>query len=138
MKRRRVMTSVVRRQSRAKNCKLTIANCRFSICILQLAICNLLLVSLAATADDDSSSPRRLCPYQTSHDSPLDAMQELVTEADDHTQFRVEFCGIRDDRVPAFLYLPKGDLSKRAAVLLQYGSGGHKGVDYIVALGHQF
>ena len=81
-------------------------------------------------------------PYRVNHGAPLAAREQLVAEAADHTQYRVEFNGIEGDRVPAFLYVPKhrsgGDGAKRPAVLLQYGSGGNKSTNYIVALGHQF
>jgi len=81
-------------------------------------------------------------PYATAHDKALDAKQDVVKEADDHTQYRVEFNGIKGDRVPAFLYVPKknADAAKEpgAAILLQYGSGGNKKTDYIVAIGKQF
>src|SRR4051812_32807757 len=46
-------------------------------------------------------------PYATNHDKPLEAKEEVVNEADDHTQYRVEFNGIKGDRVPAYLYVPK-------------------------------
>src|SRR5438067_1294214 len=46
-------------------------------------------------------------PYATAHDKPLDGKQEVVNEADDHTQLRVEFNGVKGDRVPAYLYVPK-------------------------------
>jgi dienelactone hydrolase len=102
---------------------------------LQFAICNSLIGGLAVAGGDP---PPISCPYQTAHDAPLDAKQDLVTEADDHTKFRVEFSGIKGDRVPGFLYVPKGGPLKRQAVLLQYGIGGDKKVNYIVDLGHQF
>lgn len=79
-------------------------------------------------------------PYATSHDKPLDAKQEIVNEATDHTQYRVEFNGIKGDRVPAYLYVPKGKTAKAPypAILLQYGTGGSKKTDYIVAIGKRF
>lgn len=118
-----------------KDFEFRISNFKLHICILQFVICNLLFVSTPGAADDAAPVPR---PYQTAHDAPLDAKEELVTEEDIFSQHRVEFNGIKHDRVPAFLYLPKGDKSKRPAVLLQYGSGGDKKVNYIVDLGHQF
>jgi dienelactone hydrolase len=129
------MIKVARTPGKARDCKLQIANCKLQICILQFAICNALLGGMTAAADDSPPIPR---PYQTAHDAALDSTESPVTEADDHTQLRVEFNGIRGDRVPAFLYVPKGDQSKRPTVLLQYGSGGDKKVNYIVELGHQF
>ncbi len=94
-----------------------------------------MLLSAPATADDSTPVPR---PYQIAPDAPLDAKQEVVADEDGFTKFRVEFNGIKGDRVPGFLYVPKNNAATRPAVLLQYGSGGHKGVDYIVSLGRQF
>src|SRR5690606_6521619 len=64
------------------------------------------------------------------------------------------FDGIEGDRVPAFLYVPNTERAagavgaagsagaarraRRPAVLLQYGSGGHKKTNYIVAIGQAF
>jgi dienelactone hydrolase len=104
--------------------------------------CGLLTSALAfaiTTAwGDDSEKTRPPCPYRTAHDAPLNSKIESVDSADDHTKFRVEFDGIKGDRVPAFLYVPKEGSGKLPAVLLQYGSGGDKKTDYIVALAHQF
>ena len=61
-----------------------------------------------------------------------------MTEAENHTQYRVEFNGIRRDRVPSFVYVPKDGKAHHPAVLLQYGSGGNKTTNYIVALARQF
>ena len=77
-------------------------------------------------------------PYPVDHDAPLDPTERVVEKADGYTKLRVEFNGIRKDRVPAFLYLPKDELKTHPAVLLQYGSGGNKSTNYIVALGQQF
>lgn len=77
-------------------------------------------------------------PYAVAHERALHASEQLVADKEQYHQYRVEFEGIQGDRVPAFLYVPAGDAAKRPAVLLQYGSGGHKGVDYIVAVGRQF
>src|SRR5438552_4990072 len=83
------------------------------------------------TAEPTRAAP----PYETARTAPLEAQDKLVSEADDHTQFRVEFNGIKGDRVPAFLYVPKRqkDDAKSPAILLQYGTGGNKKTDYIVA-----
>ncbi len=78
------------------------------------------------------------CPYAVAHDKPLDATEEVVNRADDHTQYRVEFTGIKDDRVPGYLYVPKQKGEKLPAILLQYGSGGNKKTNYIVEIGKQF
>src|SRR5215471_8506732 len=84
----------------------------------------------AAQGKADTKEPAKLAPYATAHAKPLDAKVEVVDKADDYTQYRVEFNGIKDDRVPAFLYIPKakanGKLPTYPAVLLQYGSGGNK------------
>jgi dienelactone hydrolase len=79
-----------------------------------------------------------VAPYPVDHDAPLDAQERLVAEAEDHVQYRVEFNGIKRDRVPAFLYVPKDGKAQHPAVLLQYGSGGNKTTNYIVALANQF
>src|SRR5437016_2887865 len=78
-------------------------------------------------------------PYKTSAKA-LEAKEEVVKEADNHTQYRVEFAGVKDDRVPAYLYVPKGKGAKPPypAILLQYGSGGNKTTNYIVEIGKQF
>lgn len=77
-------------------------------------------------------------PYPVDHDAPLAAEEKLVEKANGYTKYRVEFNGIRKDRVPGFLYVPRDKQQKHPAVLLQYGSGGHKGTFYIVALAQQF
>lgn len=81
-------------------------------------------------------------PYATAHDAALDAKEVVVTEAADHTQYRVEFNGIKGDRVPGFLYVPKakekGATTRFPTILLQYGTGGSKTTNYIVAIGKQF
>jgi dienelactone hydrolase len=92
-------------------------------------------------AAQDKTEPKKASvPYATAHDKPLDAKQELIKEADDHTQYRVEFNGIQGDRVPAYLYVPKrpADAKPAPAVLLQHGTGGNKNTNYIVAIGKQF
>jgi dienelactone hydrolase len=81
-------------------------------------------------------------PYEVDHSKPLEPKEEVVNETNEHTQYRVEFNGIKNDRVPGYLYVPKrkGDAAKAPCptVLLQYGSGGNKKTDYIVAIGKQF
>lgn len=81
-------------------------------------------------------------PYATSHDKPLEPKEALVNEGADHLQYRVEFNGVKGDRVPGFLYFPKRKPAAAPtplpAILLQYGSGGNKKTDYIVAIGKQF
>jgi dienelactone hydrolase len=99
----------------------------------------LALLSAVSFAHARASDPPPLrSPYTTAHDQPLEVEQRTVSETPEFTQLRVEFNGIAKDRVPAFLYLPAGDAAKRPAVLLQYGSGGNKNTNYIVALGRQF
>ena len=77
-------------------------------------------------------------PYPVDHDAPLDPKESVVENGDGFTRLRVEFNGIRKDRVPAFLYIPDDGKKTHPAVLLQYGSGGNKKTNYIVALGKQF
>jgi len=95
------------------------------------------LAALVVSLPDDPPNSKP-CPYETRHDAPLDETRMVVTDAEGHTLWRVEFNGIKADRVPAYLYVPKDGQSKHPAVLLQYGSGGDKKVDYIAALGRQF
>jgi dienelactone hydrolase len=97
--------------------------------------------TLRAQDTDTEAEPKKApIPYATAHAKPLEPNEKVVNEADDHTQFRVEFNGIKDDRVPAFLYVPKrkGAKGPSPAVLLQYGTGGSKTTNYIVAIGKQF
>jgi uncharacterized protein len=81
-------------------------------------------------------------PYAVAHAKPLEAKEEVVNQAEDHTQYRVEFNGIKDDRVPAYLYVPKRKANSTPtplpAILLQYGSGGNKKTNYIVEIGKAF
>jgi dienelactone hydrolase len=80
-------------------------------------------------------------PYATASDAPLDVKESLVKEEENHTQYRIEFNGIKGDRVPAFLYVPKKQPKTRApypAILLQYGIGGNKTTNYIVMIGKEF
>jgi dienelactone hydrolase len=97
-----------------------------------------LLAGAALVADDRELTPPVRCPYATAHSEPLNAKEEMIESVDAYEKWRVEFSGIKADRVPAFLYLPRTERKKHPAVLLQYGSGGDKRVDYIVAMGRQF
>lgn len=97
-----------------------------------------LILFFAATAAAEPQTPPVQRPYATAHDQPLDARQELVDKADDHLKYRVEFNGIANSRVPGYLYVPTAGKARYPAVLLQYGSGGNKNTNYIVALGKQF
>lgn len=102
----------------------------------RLLVIVLPLAFLASGAD-----PRPVpVPYPTAHEQDLNTIEELVKDADDHTQYRVEFAGVRGDRVPAYLYVPTRarDAKPAPAVLLQYGTGGNKNTNYIVAIGKQF
>jgi dienelactone hydrolase len=89
-----------------------------------------------------AGGPKPAAPYTTAHARPLEPSEKAVREADDHTQSRVEFNGIKGDRVPAYLYVPRRKAAAAKApfpaVLLQYGTGGHKGTGYIVAIARQF
>jgi dienelactone hydrolase len=77
-------------------------------------------------------------PYPVAHDAPLWPTRRVLYEEKDHRRYGVEFDGIKGDRVPAYLYVPKDGKATHPAVLLQYGSGGNKDTFYIVALGKQF
>src|SRR5262245_16304282 len=98
----------------------------------------LCLTGLVSGAESAKPAP----PYATAHDAALDAKESVVTEAADHMQYRVEFNGIKGDRVPGFLYVPrareKAATTHFPAILLQYGTGGNKTTNYIVAIGKQF
>jgi dienelactone hydrolase len=90
-----------------------------------------------------AGEPKKIvAPYATAHDKVLDSKESVVNKAADHIQFRVEFNGIKGDRVPAFLYVPKNKTGAKSvpypAILLQYGTGGNKTTDYIMAVGKQF
>jgi dienelactone hydrolase len=78
------------------------------------------------------------CPYPTAHHAALDARDDVRKTTDAYTLHRVEFNGIAPgSRVPANLYLPRDPAFKAPypAVLLQYGTGGNKNTNYIVAIG---
>lgn len=89
----------------------------------------------AAGAAEPASMPS---PYVPTHGTPLKTSMRLVHDRPGHKQYRVEFNGIKGDRVPAYLYVPKSAEKKHPAVLLQYGSGGHKDSGYIVQIGRFF
>jgi dienelactone hydrolase len=99
----------------------------------------LLLVLIAPPVRGDSKPAEQTpCPYPTAHDAPLDATEKLLTTTEDYALYRVEFNGIKTgSRVPANLYIPRKSQFKAPypAVLLQYGTGGNKNTNYIVAIG---
>jgi len=102
---------------------------------LSLALALLLVCPPIRAAEKEAQAP---CPYPTAHDAPLDVSERIVTTPDDYTLFRVEFNGIKEgSRVPANLYVPRNAQFKAPypAVLLQYGTGGNKNTNYIVAIG---
>src|SRR5258705_1346052 len=72
-------------------------------------------------------------PYVTAHDRPLEAVESVIEKAETYTKYRVEFNGVRQ-RVPANLYVPNDGKKQHPAILLQYGSGGNKNTNYIVAI----
>lgn len=76
-------------------------------------------------------------PYEVAHDKPLDARQDKLDETVAYVRYRVEFAGLRS-RIPGFLYIPRDGRAVHPAVLLQYGSGGNKKTNYIVAIGQMF
>lgn len=92
----------------------------------------------ADTEEGEAGDTEDKIPYSVDHDAPLDAEEVVDTKTDAYTRYRVEFNGIKGDRVPAYLYIPRGKKGPHPAVLLQYGSGGNKNTNYIVALGEQF
>lgn len=98
-----------------------------------------LVAFLSGAKGADKPATALLTPYQTAHSAALDAKEALVAEADNHTQYRIEFNGIKGDRVPALLYIPKRKANEACpTVLLQYGIGGNKKTDYIVGIGKEF
>src|SRR5687767_13921571 len=114
--------------------------------VVSVVIClTLALVQGSAPSPARANEPRpqppvesKKPPYPVDHDAPTDPAETVVEETPGYTRLRVEFNGIRKDRVPGFLYLLKDNQKTHAAVLLQYGSGGNKKTHYIVALGQQF
>jgi dienelactone hydrolase len=107
-----------------------------------LALLALIAFCGATRAQEKDKTPAKVAPpYPTAPAKALDAKEEFVAAAEDHTQYRIEFNGIKDDRVPAYVYVPKrkpNDKTPLPAILLQYGAGGNKKTDYIVAIGQQF
>src|ERR1041384_7697462 len=88
-----------------------------------LSIFALLLLAVPLHAAEAVGAP----PFAVAHDAPLEATEKEVGRADGVIQLRVEFRGIKGDRVPAFLWLPEekaGGATRRPAVLTQYGRGG--------------
>lgn len=100
-------------------------------------------VSSTCAQDTPLAHPKPApAPYSTAPTKPLEPKEEAVTQTDKYTQYRVEFNGIKNDRVPAYLYVPKAKANEKPvpapAVLLQYGSGGNKKTNYIVEIGKLF
>jgi dienelactone hydrolase len=88
-----------------------------------------------------TEAKKAAAPYATDHAASLEAKESVVEETEAYTQYRVEFNGIKKDRVPAYLYVPRskgGAKPLLPAILLQYGTGGNKNTNYIVAVGKQF
>jgi dienelactone hydrolase len=92
----------------------------------------------ASIKEAPAASGTAKVPYPVDHDAPLNAEERVVEKAAGYTKLRVEFNGIRKDRVPGFLYVPDDGRETHPAVLLQYGTGGNKKTNYIVALDEQF
>lgn len=113
-----------------------------SVCPMLLIVLVILPSRLAGQDKTNASTTAKPvpAPYPTARAKPLDAKEEFVDQADDHTRFRVEFNGVKDDRVPSYLYVPKrkADAKPAPAILLQYGSGGNKKTNYIVEIGKLF
>src|SRR5690349_20287880 len=60
-------------------------------------------------------------PFRVDHDAPLLLTERVDREVEGYVRLRVEFNGIRGDRVPAFLYVPRPTTpaaTTRPAVLL--------------------
>jgi dipeptidyl aminopeptidase/acylaminoacyl peptidase len=93
----------------------------------------LLLACLAA-----GPATRPVRPYAVAHDKPLDPKVAVLEKTDAWVRYRVEINGIDGDRVPAIVYEPTDGKPKHPAVVLQYGSGGNKNTNYIVAIGQKF
>lgn len=86
-----------------------------------------------------AASAKPPAPYATAPAAALDAHETTLRADEMQFQSRVEFNGIEPkSRVPAILYLPNNGRAKHPAVLLQYGSGGNKRTNYIVAMGELF
>ena len=104
----------------------------------RLAAVALLLTSITLSLRAQPKPAPPTCPYPTAHDAPLATTEKVVDTAEDYTLYRVEFNGIKaGSRVPANLYVPrKADFkAPYPAMLLQYGTGGNKNTNYIVAIG---
>jgi dienelactone hydrolase len=112
---------------------------RFLPCLL-LFVAAFAPLSLPSSAQDKAEPKKVAAPYASDSNKPLESTDAVVKEADDHTQYRVEFNGVKGDRVPAYLYVPKKKDAKGPypAILLQYGTGGNKTTNYIVEIGKQF
>lgn len=100
-----------------------------------IALVVMVVVGFGGWAEEPAALP---CPYATAHDAPLDVTEKVVKETEEYTLYRVEFNGIKaGSRVPANLYVPRKAEFKGPfpAILLQYGTGGNKNTNYIVAIG---
>jgi dienelactone hydrolase len=102
--------------------------------VLLLTLLTPLLVHAAVSATRPAP-----CPYATAHDAPLEATETFLDKTDTYSRYRVEFNGIeRGTRVPGYLYIPANAKPKNPGILMQYGSGGNKKTNYIVALDQMF
>ena len=109
-----------------------------SACTVLACLIPMLTYADDAARDDARNAAASKCPYPVDHDAPLAPAEKVVEKTGGYAKYRVEFNGIRKDRVPGFLYVPADDKPRHPAVLLQYGSGGDKKTFYIVALAQQF
>ncbi|MCS7046281.1 MAG: acetylxylan esterase [Gemmataceae bacterium] len=106
-----------------------------------IALCPAVQLALGQSSSGATTTERQPPPpYPVDHSKPLAAKEEIDTEAEDFVRYRVEFTGIKDDRVPGYLYVPKhpAGTPRAPAILLQYGSGGNKKTNYIVEIGKLF
>jgi dienelactone hydrolase len=89
-------------------------------------------------AEPAAPATKPVCPYPTAHDAPLDVTEKFVSMTNDYALYRVEINGIKPGtRVPANLYVPRRSAFRAPypTILLQYGTGGNKNTNYIVAIG---
>src|SRR5206468_1688049 len=90
-----------------------------ALMVLLIAACGVAAAPTTAPAPADQTGAS--IPFRVDHDAPLAPTERLDRDAESFTRLRVEFNGIRGDRVPAYLYLPKDKAAApRPAVLLQY------------------
>ncbi len=103
----------------------------------------LLAFALALSGQDASANAGRhaspnKAPYPVAHGAALGASQRFVDREGQQIRYRVEFNGVRGDRVPGYLYVPQDGRHTHPTVMVQYGSGASKDTPYIVRLARRF